>query len=164
MRKLIMGAALMMGASNAMAASEAACAIWICLPAGFAFGECSAAKKEFKDRIFKGKKPLPAFSSCSADGESHGMDVIFSTAILWSEPPEGVGLLSLGKCRVNTDGENRPRGCKATLTTMTPAQNGVPLGETLVNNPYGPEYMYDPLTESFRIVTQEEVQELGLPK
>ena len=48
----------------ANAGSEAACAIWICLPGGFPTG-CSAAYGEFKDRIKHGRDPLPALSGCS---------------------------------------------------------------------------------------------------
>ncbi|HAJ90407.1 MAG TPA: hypothetical protein DCM27_05270 [Rhodospirillaceae bacterium] len=47
----------------AKAESEAACAIWLCLPGGFPSG-CSAAYSEFKHRIKKGRPPLPSLSSC----------------------------------------------------------------------------------------------------
>lgn len=47
----------------AKAESEAACAIWLCLPGGFPSG-CSAAYSEFKHRIKKGRSPLPNLSSC----------------------------------------------------------------------------------------------------
>lgn len=53
----------------AHAESEAACAIWLCLPAGFPSG-CSAAHSEFRHRIKKGKPPLPAFSSCAVGGST----------------------------------------------------------------------------------------------
>lgn len=46
------------------AESEADCAIWLCLPAGFPSG-CSAAYGAFRDRIKHGRHPLPALSSCS---------------------------------------------------------------------------------------------------
>lgn len=46
------------------AESEADCAIWLCLPAGFPSG-CSAAYSAFRHRIKHGRSPLPALSSCS---------------------------------------------------------------------------------------------------
>jgi hypothetical protein len=48
----------------AKAESEAACAIWLCLPGGFPTG-CAAAYSEFKHRLKKGKSPLPSLSSCT---------------------------------------------------------------------------------------------------
>lgn len=48
----------------AKAESEAACAIWLCLPGGFPTG-CAAAHSEFKHRIKKGRSPLPNLSSCT---------------------------------------------------------------------------------------------------
>ena len=53
---------------KAQASSEAACAIWLCLPGGFPSG-CSAAYSEFKDRIEHGKPPLPELSSCMTGPE-----------------------------------------------------------------------------------------------
>ena len=55
----------------AKAESEAACAIWLCLPGGFPTG-CAAAYSEFKHRLKKGKSPLPSLSSCTTgpDGNS----------------------------------------------------------------------------------------------
>lgn len=47
------------------AGSQAACAIWLCLPAGFPGAECSPAHSEFKRRIKKGKPPLPNLAGCS---------------------------------------------------------------------------------------------------
>ncbi len=57
--------------SIAKAQSQAACAIWLCLPGGFPSG-CSEAYDEFKHRIREGKSPLPDLSSCvvSPDGKS----------------------------------------------------------------------------------------------
>ena len=55
------------------AASEAACAIWICLPGGFPQG-CSAAYSEFKKRIKKGRDPLPRLSSCTTGPNGEKVD------------------------------------------------------------------------------------------
>lgn len=52
-------------AQKSYAGSQAACAIWLCLPAGFPGAECSPAHSEFKRRIKKGKPPLPNLSGCS---------------------------------------------------------------------------------------------------
>lgn len=52
------------GTVSARAESEAACAIWLCLPGGFPSG-CSAAYSEYKDRIKHGRPPLPNLSSCT---------------------------------------------------------------------------------------------------
>lgn len=56
------------------AASEADCAIWLCLPGGFPAG-CSAAHSAFKNRVKKGRSPLPDLSSCTTgpnDQKSNG--------------------------------------------------------------------------------------------
>ena len=58
----------------AIAASDDECAIWLCLPVGFVPGECSKARTAMYKRVFKGKGPLPRFSSCSADGNANGFD------------------------------------------------------------------------------------------
>lgn len=50
------------------AASEAECAIWLCLPAGFTTG-CGEAKRAFKKRLRKLKSPLPNFALCLVSGE-----------------------------------------------------------------------------------------------
>ncbi|MEM8183582.1 hypothetical protein Q4R69_17790 [Morganella morganii subsp. sibonii] len=54
--------------NQAYAASQDECAIWLCLPAGFGTG-CGAAHSAFKNRLKKGKSPLPSWNSCSV-GES----------------------------------------------------------------------------------------------
>jgi len=46
------------------AESEDACAIWLCLPAGFPQG-CSGAYGEFRHRLKKRRPPLPDLSSCT---------------------------------------------------------------------------------------------------
>lgn len=61
--------AMIAAPAPAQAASEAACAIWLCLPAGFPSG-CSAAHSEFKHRIKKGRPPLPDFASCAVGGST----------------------------------------------------------------------------------------------
>ncbi len=46
------------------AESQDACAIWLCLPAGFPQG-CAGAYGEFKYRLKKRRPPLPDLSSCT---------------------------------------------------------------------------------------------------
>lgn len=74
--KLLSIAAIMTTASFAptvsFAASQDECKIWLCLPGGFPSG-CGGAESAMKGRVKKGKSPLPAFSSCTADGSSQGM-------------------------------------------------------------------------------------------
>ena len=57
------------------AASQDECAIWLCLPLGFAPSACSSAWRAFVKRVFRfrPKPPLPAFGSCAveADGISY---------------------------------------------------------------------------------------------
>lgn len=67
---IIAAASLFLSAYSAKANSEAACAIWLCLPAGFPSG-CEAARREFHRRLDRAKPPLPSFSSC-ATGSSTG--------------------------------------------------------------------------------------------
>jgi len=52
--------------NKSYAGSQTACAIWLCLPAGFPGSECSAPHREFKHRIKKGKPPLPNLAGCSS--------------------------------------------------------------------------------------------------
>lgn len=52
--------------SLARANSQAACAIWLCLPGGFPTG-CATAYDEFQDRLKHGGPPLPDLSSCMAE-------------------------------------------------------------------------------------------------
>lgn len=66
---------LMTGLMNrsAYAVTQAECAIWLCLPAGFSVSECGAAHSAFLHRLRKGKPPLPPLSSCTV-GESGATD------------------------------------------------------------------------------------------
>jgi len=52
------------------AASQDECAIWLCLPSGFAQG-CSSAYSAMIDRIKSKKPPLPPFGSCSTGGNGN---------------------------------------------------------------------------------------------
>lgn len=60
---VVLGLALLL-AKPAMAQSEDACAIWLCLPAGFPQG-CASAHNAFLDRVRSGRSPLPDLSSCT---------------------------------------------------------------------------------------------------
>ena len=59
------------------------CAIWLCLPVGFAPAECAKPHQRFRDRVFR-KHPLspaPKLSSCKDkdDGNDEGFDISFNT-------------------------------------------------------------------------------------
>ena len=56
---------------TAHAASQDECAIWLCLPLGFAPSACSPAWRAFVKRVFRfrPKPPLPAFGSCAVEAE-----------------------------------------------------------------------------------------------
>lgn len=58
------------------AASQDECAIWLCLPLGFAPSDCDGPVKAMLKRLahIPPKGPLPPFSSCDAAGKSNGMD------------------------------------------------------------------------------------------
>lgn len=61
------------------AASQDECSIWLCLPGGFPSG-CGGAKSAMKNRIKKGKSPLPNFGECvvSSPGDSQGQPPMYS--------------------------------------------------------------------------------------
>lgn len=61
---VILALQILFSAANAKASTEADCAIWLCLPAGFTTG-CSAAYGAFMERIKRGRAPLPELSSCT---------------------------------------------------------------------------------------------------
>lgn len=61
---VVFSLSMIYSSSSVYAVSDAECAIWLCLPAGFPTG-CGDAKNAFKKRVRKGKSPLPAFSSCA---------------------------------------------------------------------------------------------------
>jgi len=52
-----------------IASSQEACAIWLCLPAGFPSG-CSGAYSEFLHRIKHRKPPLPSLTSCTGGSDT----------------------------------------------------------------------------------------------
>lgn len=59
------------------------CAIWLCLPVGFAPAECAKPHQRFRERVFR-KHPLspaPSLSSCKDkdDGDDEGFDIDFRT-------------------------------------------------------------------------------------
>lgn len=65
----------------AQAASEAECAIWLCLPAGFPSG-CSDAHSAFRDRIRHLRPPLPPIMSCVVGADSSGMSSDYGVAAI----------------------------------------------------------------------------------
>ena len=58
------------------------CAIWLCLPVGFAPAECSKPHQRFRERVFRRHPlpPAPKLSSCKDkdDGNDEGFDIKLS--------------------------------------------------------------------------------------
>jgi len=67
------------------ASEQDACAIWLCLPAGFPQG-CSGAYGEFKHRIKKGKSPLPSLLSCTTGPNGEKTDGKYELGYEYYEP------------------------------------------------------------------------------
>lgn len=51
---------------------EDACAIWLCLPTGFAVEGCGRAKTAWLRRLARAQSPLPSWGSCSVNPGSTG--------------------------------------------------------------------------------------------
>lgn len=66
---LLSGFTFLLPVNQAVAASQNECAIWLCLPAGFGEG-CGGAHKAFKNRLKKGKSPLPSWGSCAVGDDT----------------------------------------------------------------------------------------------
>ena len=58
------------------------CAIWLCLPVGFAPAECEKPHQRFRERVFRRHPlpPAPKLSSCKDkdDGNDEGFDIKLS--------------------------------------------------------------------------------------
>ena len=81
------------------AESQDACAIWLCLPAGFPQG-CGGAYGEFMHRLKKRRPPLPDLSSCTTGPNGEKSKGRYEVGYEQYYPcEEGFGL------RVNTDPE-----------------------------------------------------------
>ena len=70
------------------AASQDACAIWLCLPAGFSPQECSGAYSEFRSRIKRGRPPLPDLSGCTTGPNSETVSGSYQLGIERFQPCE----------------------------------------------------------------------------
>lgn len=80
------------------------CAIWLCLPAGFAQG-CGGAKSEFRKRIRKGRSPLPSWSSCSApnkngnhDPQPYSYQRVYKTYMVYDRNPYTMNVIEGRNC------------------------------------------------------------------
>jgi len=134
------------------AASDAACAIWLCAPAGFPSG-CSAAKKAMIKRIKKLKPPLPSFRSCMVKPDLSNDDGGFdASAGIAAYVPEREVCTAWGRgdaqdriayqtiaahavkhheCREkNEAGEMSIEGCQKSIHFVDIYQYGQPYGET----------------------------------
>ncbi|MNQ89716.1 hypothetical protein D3C85_1050310 [compost metagenome] len=116
--------------TTANAASQDECSIWLCLPGGFPNG-CSAAKSAMKDRVKKGKSPLPSFSSCSVDGSAGGMSSNDGRA---AEIRNGQSWVKNTTCRYHR-GERTPQGCTDSGWYAEVFINGTQQGNTYFFTP-----------------------------
>lgn len=69
----ILSSLLLAGQQKVYAASGAECAIWICLPGGFPAG-CAEAYGAFRDRIKRGRAPLPELRGCTTGPNGESVD------------------------------------------------------------------------------------------
>ncbi len=149
------------------AINEDACAIWLCLPAGFPSG-CSGAHSEFVKRLRHFKPPLPSLSSClvSPDLPSNsgsGSDISSSSAYAayvpsyktctkykkqwgsetctqYSRIPPRVFLNT--RCIAGNKNRKRsPSKCTLTLQYITTYMDGEQFGETYYWYGYGTEFV-----------------------
>lgn len=66
------------GVDVAHAASQDECAIWLCLPQGFAPSACGGAQAAFNERIMKQESPLPDLSECGGNSNDGSYKVVAS--------------------------------------------------------------------------------------
>lgn len=74
----------LLGGNAALAASQDECAIWLCLPQGFAPAACGPAHSAMHERIVEGKGPLPDLSECG------GNNGTYTTTMAGYTPPHQV--------------------------------------------------------------------------
>lgn len=146
---------LLLQSSVIPAASPDECAIWMCLPVGFAVPGCGAAHSAMIDRLLAFKGPVPSFGSCSVDSEhTTGIQysVKFSFSALIGSYHRGSVLarperfIVPGFCNHRDSGPEEPLGCTVTLNTIRLYENGVQMGMTYHRNKQGTDYIQDPVT------------------
>lgn len=107
--------------SSANAASEDECAIWICLPGGFAPSECNPAKSAMISRVKDLKPPLPPFSACmnDPDAQTSNMTSNYGVAAVIPEHQECTSMVDhyngMQCASYKTVPEQRIRGTSCTV-------------------------------------------------
>ena len=143
---------LMAPQGQAASKHENECAIWLCLPAGFAHPQCDEPRKEFIRRIKNFKSPLPNIGGCleSGDGSNMAYDYNYAAYVPagqrcaeWSYDgsdysPGGCAryetwdghYIKGTKCRTRKEDENTPAGCTGTARSVDIYVDGQLSGET----------------------------------
>lgn len=142
---------VVIGPSPVRAASEDECAIWLCLPIGFAFPECGPARIAMYERLFQFKAPAPSFRSCEAPNSTNTnvYEVSGGSAIKMGGPNLGPRkIIDNGFCNHRDSGPEEPRGCTKTLKMYKLFENGVQMGVTFYRDSEvgGVDYVRDPVT------------------
>lgn len=135
--------------AQAQAANQNECAIWLCLPFGFALPGCSAPRSAMLQRLFEFKGPAPAFSSCEASNSTNPNTYQMSTgkAVLMAAGNLGADkIIDGGFCNFRDSGHEEPLGCAGTLRMYKLYENGLQMGMTYYYNPQGSDYVRDPET------------------
>lgn len=133
-----------------------ACAIWLCLPVGFAALSCHKAKSAMVKRMFKGKSPVPSFESCQISTPTNtnrysyvGSDSVLMGATIVGDvlTPPAVPIIEGQWCNHRETGPEEPLGCITTLQTIKVYENGQQMGMTYYRNKSGKDYVRNPLTD-----------------
>ena len=133
-----------------------ACAIWLCLPIGFAAPSCHKAKSEMVKRMFKGKSPVPSFESCQilSPTNTNRYSYVRNDSVLMGATIVGgvvttpaVPIIEGQWCNHRETGPEEPLGCIATLQTVKVYENGQQMGLTYYRNKNGQDYVRNPLTD-----------------
>ena len=146
MKKIILGIMFIstVNAGVTFAASQDECAIWLCLPQGFAPPECAAPHSAMMQRISKGKSPLPKLSGCGGDDDSNSKVLTGFAAYIpeheecyqWSEHGHCLQPVKYEEKYIRNvschqkDGESVPAGCSRTYKFVEVSVDNVVVGTT----------------------------------
>lgn len=146
MKKIILGALFLsaINAGSALAASQDECAIWLCLPQGFAPPECAGPRSAMTQRIHKGKSPLPKLSNCGGDDDNSSKVVTGFAALIpehekcekWDNDNNCLKMVTVPEKYLRNvschekDGETVPKGCSRTYKFVEVSLDNVVLGST----------------------------------
>ena len=149
------------------AASQDECAIWLCLPFGFAVPGCDKAFSAMIDRLQEFRNPVPSFGSCSVDGSDDFTIRRSPAALIGGSVVHPERKVVPGACNHRDSGPEEPRGCIATLDTIRLYDNGVQMGLTYYRNKGGHDYVEVPVTgEIYRadLIPAEAIQQAYGPQ